>query len=212
MKVNLKEAEKFADRLNFKKVEGGLVPAVAQNYEDKDVLMLAFQNREAVIKSLTGGKLCFYSRTRKKLWTKGEESGNFLELQEYFADCDTDSVLYKVKPVGPACHKGTKSCFFDYEECFDVYALAAIIGERAKKKDKASYTVKLLGDKKKIYEKLREEIEEVIEASEVKKQKKEVIWEAADVLYHLLVLLEAEGVTLREIEGELARRHSEKKK
>ncbi len=206
MKASEKKVAEFAESLDFSK-GNGLVVAVAQS-ESGDVLMVAFQDKDAVMKTLSSGKMWYWSRSRKKLWMKGEESGNEQDLLDYHADCDRDCVLYTVKQEGVACHTGSSNCFGTGKR-FSLRELFELIERRKQAPVAGSYTNKLLADEKKITEKVVEECGEVVEAFE-EKGEKEVVWEACDVLYHLFVLCANRGIVLSDLEKELARRHSEK--
>ncbi|MDO8339191.1 MAG: bifunctional phosphoribosyl-AMP cyclohydrolase/phosphoribosyl-ATP diphosphatase HisIE [Candidatus Burarchaeum sp.] len=210
MKLNKRAAVEFAKGMDFKK-QGGLVPAIVRTPEC-EVLMLAYMNQEALMRTLTTGKMWYYSRSRRRLWRKGEESGNTQKLLAVAKDCDCDSLLFTVEQKGPACHTGNKTCFFPTNstpEPFSLAELFSLIEERKKSGDKKSYTRRLLDDKNLLSSKIYEESAELVEASR-KKEKKEVVWEAADLLYHMFVLLASKNVCLGDIERELARRRKEK--
>ncbi|MBI4399129.1 bifunctional phosphoribosyl-AMP cyclohydrolase/phosphoribosyl-ATP diphosphatase HisIE [Candidatus Micrarchaeota archaeon] len=209
LKLRTKEVEKISKVLNFEKCYG-LVPVVVQSIENKEVLMQAFMSKEAVVKTLTTGKMHYFSRSRNRIWKKGEESGNEQIVEKFYIDCDDDCILFQVRQIGNTCHTGSKTCF-EQDEIFTLNDLYQVINERKSQKDKNSYTYKLLKNKKKIFEKIREESEELIEASE-KKGKKDIVWEACDLLYHTLVLLAKENITFSEMNDELWRRHSNKRK
>ncbi|MCF8390360.1 MAG: bifunctional phosphoribosyl-AMP cyclohydrolase/phosphoribosyl-ATP diphosphatase HisIE [Bacteroidales bacterium] len=194
--------------LDFAKLDG-LIPAVVQDAASKKVLMVGFMNEAAYKKTKKTGKVCFYSRTRKKLWTKGEESGNFLSVMEIIPDCDNDTILIKAKPSGPVCHTGSDTCF--NEENIGEYHfmdyLEALLYDRKKNLPEDSYTTKLF--KKgvnKIAKKLGEEaVELIIEA----KDKNDALFleEAADLVYHLEVLLVHRGVSMKDVFKILEKRH-----
>ena len=207
MKTTQKEAEKFADSLDFEK-SGGLVSAIAQS-EEGEVLMLAFQNKEAVVETLSTGKMHYWSRSRKKLWRKGEESGNEQFLKEYHADCDRDAVLYIVEQKGNACHLDRHNCF-DREAHFTINSLWSIIEDRKENPKPGSYTNKLLENPGLARAKIKEECGEVLKAFE-EEGENEQVWEACDVIYHLLVLCASKGIALSDLEKELQKRHEEKK-
>jgi phosphoribosyl-ATP pyrophosphohydrolase/phosphoribosyl-AMP cyclohydrolase len=198
-------------KIDFKK-DGGLVPAVIQDSKSLNVLMVGYMNREAYKKTLKKKRVTFYSRKRKKLWTKGETSGNYLNVEEILTDCDLDTLLIKVRPDGPVCHEGTYSCFGEKVSGGFLYALEEIISERIDNNASESYTNKLFRRGiNKIAQKVGEEaVELVIEAKdeEIDLFKNE----AADLIYHLLVLLKAKGTSLSEIEEVLAKRHAGKGK
>ncbi|HII53532.1 bifunctional phosphoribosyl-AMP cyclohydrolase/phosphoribosyl-ATP pyrophosphatase [Candidatus Micrarchaeota archaeon CG08_land_8_20_14_0_20_49_17] len=192
-------------KLDFKKL-GGLIPAIAQNAETGEVLTLAFMDEPALRKTIETGYMNYYSRTRKKLWKKGEESGNVQKALEVYPDCDSDTLLFMVEQAHDiACHDGTRNCF--RTDRFSLERLFQIIKERRDnpKKLSLSYTSKLLKDKTLMREKIMEEAGEVVKAS-VKEGMERIIYEAGDLLYHLLVLLAGEGIELREVIEELARR------
>lgn len=165
--------------------------------------MLAFMNREALVKSLTSGCMHYYSRSRRRLWKKGEESRNVQQAVSVRRDCDSDSVLFFVRQNGPACHTGTGTCFGEKE--FDILALGKLIEERKQDASAGSYTAKLQRNRKLACEKVMEEAGELVEAAE-KKGKRAVAWEATDLLYHLLVLASSRGVPLARINGLLHKR------
>jgi phosphoribosyl-ATP pyrophosphohydrolase/phosphoribosyl-AMP cyclohydrolase len=187
--------------------ERGLVPVVAQDVEDGRVLMLAWANREALERSLAGGELTFWSRSRQALWTKGETSGNVLRLVSLHADCDGDTVLARVHPTGPACHTGEPTCFGEGSYPRAEATLPGVwrtLVERARERPEGSYTVRLLDDPNLRIKKLGEETAELIQAL-VQGDGPRATEEAADLLYHTLAALLAEGVSLddllRELEG-----------
>ncbi|MCI5606451.1 MAG: bifunctional phosphoribosyl-AMP cyclohydrolase/phosphoribosyl-ATP diphosphatase HisIE [Treponema sp.] len=199
-KVNLKDA--FISCLDFEK--SPLIPVIAQSVNG-DVLMQGYTNSEAVAKSFDCGKLTFWSRSRNELWTKGETSGNFLQLVKMRADCDRDCILATVLPAGPACHTGSWTCFTtDPGEPSSMGRLYNVIADRFANPKPGSYTATL--DDKRVREKVEEEAEELCEAD----GKEEVIWEAADLLYFVNVLMYKEGVSWKDVYDELDRRHKEK--
>jgi phosphoribosyl-ATP pyrophosphohydrolase/phosphoribosyl-AMP cyclohydrolase len=188
------ELVKFDDR--------GLVPCVAQDAASGEVLTLAYANAEALKLTVETGELHFFSRSRGKLWRKGEESGNVLKLKQLRIDCDGDAVLAMVEPTGPACHTGERSCFYrdmqgESPEPVVAEALATLqrtLCSRAAERPEGSYTVTLLDDPKLIGEKVEEEAEEVVRAAREETDER-VAEEAADLLYHLSVLLASRGVS-----------------
>ena len=195
-------------QLDFEK-QGGLVPAIIQDAATHVVLMLGFMNQEALQVTQELGKVTFYSRSKGRLWTKGETSGHFLLVKDILVDCDQDSLLIKAEPVGPTCHTGSQTCFFEENEdpLAFLRVLTKTIGERKNQPTESSYTASLF--KKginKIAQKVGEEaVELVIEA---KDQNKELFMgEAADLLFHYLVLLEAKGYSLSEVVQLLKTRH-----
>lgn len=185
----------------------GLVPVVVQDVGTGAVLMLAYANREAVELTLSTGQVHFWSRSRQSLWKKGETSGNTLQVVEAVADCDGDALLVRALPAGPACHRGTRTCFEPNPARLELGWLAAVIAGRRDADPETSYTAKLLAQGiERIAQKVGEEgVETAIAA--VAGRHEALAGEAADLLYHLLVLLEASGVRPGEIGQELLRRH-----
>jgi phosphoribosyl-ATP pyrophosphohydrolase/phosphoribosyl-AMP cyclohydrolase len=182
--------------------ERGLVPVVAQDHVSGEVLTLAYANEEALRLTVETGELHFWSRSREEIWRKGETSGNVLKLRQLRLDCDGDAVVALVEPTGPACHTGERSCFFrrvDGERGTDLAvhevlaALERTLRSRAAERPEGSYTVKLLDDPGLIGAKVEEEAEEVVRAAREESDER-VAEEAADVLYHLAVLLVSRGV------------------
>ena len=199
-KVDLKEA--FVECLDFEK--SPLIPVIAQSVNG-EVLMQGFANAEAVRKSFDCGRLTFWSRLRNELWTKGDTSGNVLQVVKMRADCDRDCVLATVLPTGPACHTGSWTCFTSaIDEKSSMGRLYNVIADRFANPKPGSYTATL--DAKRVREKVEEEAEELCEAE----GKEEVIWEAADLLYFVNVLMYKEGVSWKDVYDELDRRHKEK--
>ncbi|MHC1731232.1 MAG: bifunctional phosphoribosyl-AMP cyclohydrolase/phosphoribosyl-ATP diphosphatase HisIE [Bacteroidales bacterium] len=195
--------------VNFKK-GNGLVPAVIQDNATKQVLMVGYMNEEAYNKTLSEGRVTFFSRSKQRLWTKGETSGNFLTVKEILPDCDSDALLIRVDPAGPVCHTGTNSCFGDLDAKGFLYRLEKIISDRISENAADSYTNRLFHKGiNKIAQKVGEEaVELVIEA---KDDNIDLFRnEAADLLYHLLILLRARSTTLSEIEEVLSLRHKTK--
>ncbi|HKH44654.1 MAG TPA: bifunctional phosphoribosyl-AMP cyclohydrolase/phosphoribosyl-ATP diphosphatase HisIE [Thermoanaerobaculia bacterium] len=195
----------------------GLVPVVVQDVATGAVLMLAWANREAVERTLATGEVWFWSRSRQSLWKKGETSGNTLQLVEALVDCDSDALLVRALPAGPACHRGTRTCFEPNPAHLELGWLAEILRSRAEADPAASYTARLLGSGiERVAQKVGEEgVETAIAAVALATRGEEgrderrsaLAGEAADLLYHLLVLLQASGVEPGEIGQELARRH-----
>ena len=186
-------------QIDFTKGDG-LVPVIIQNSNSSQVLMLGYMNEEAYKKTKSGGKVTFFSRSKNRLWTKGETSGNYLFVKEIQIDCDKDTILIKVQPKGPTCHTGATSCFNEETAKGFLYQLEQTISDRIVNNVENSYSNKLY--KKginKIAQKLGEEaIELVIEA--IGNENNLLMNEAADLLYHLLVLLKAKDIKLIEIE------------
>lgn len=191
--------------LNFEKVNG-LMPVIVQDETTQQVLMLGYMNEEALEKTRTENRVTFYSRSKERLWTKGETSGNFLEVVDLNVDCDQDCILIKVNPTGPTCHKGTTSCFGEEDDKGFIYKLEQTISQRIDENDPDSYTNKLYRKGiNKVAQKVGEEaVEVVIEA----KDNNDDLFknEAADLLYHYLILLKAKGVLLEDIEAILRER------
>ena len=188
-----------------------LIPAIIQDHRTLNVLMLGYMNQESIDLTLKTKKIWFYSRSRNKLWQKGETSGNFLNLKQFVYDCDKDAILATAIPDGPTCHNGTYSCFegLDTNHNF-LYQLINIINQRNTDSKKDSYTSKLLHNGiPKIAQKIVEEAGELSIAS-LGDDKKEVIYEFADLLFHMLVLLEKTEINIEEIWSELASRNNEK--
>ena len=186
----------------------GLLPVIAQDAEDGRVLMLAWANREALERSLAGGELTFWSRSREALWTKGETSGNVLHLVSLHADCDGDTVLARVSPAGPACHTGDPTCFGGGTEPLSESTLPGVwrtLVDRAEARPEGSYTVRLLDDPNLRVKKLGEENAELIQAL-VQGDGSRAVEEAADLLYHALAALLAAGMSLEDLLGELESR------
>ena len=196
-------------KIDFKKYHDQLVPAIIQDFTTQKVLMLGFMNEEAFKKTEELGKVTFFSRSKKKLWTKGEESGNFLIVKQVLLDCDNDTLLIKAQPLGPTCHTGADTCWSErnHKEDF-LYYLEDIIELRKKSTDEKSYVRQLFRSGiNKIAQKVGEEaVEMVIES---KDNNDELFMnEAADLLFHYLVLLNAKGYTLTDVVGLLRSRHS----
>jgi phosphoribosyl-AMP cyclohydrolase / phosphoribosyl-ATP pyrophosphohydrolase len=192
--------------LNFTKLNG-LIPAIIQDYNTKEVLMLGFMNREAYEKTVEKQLVTFYSRTRSELWTKGDTSGNYLNVKEIITDCDNDTLLILAEPTGPVCHTGSKTCFGEQKSVFDLNYLQQVIDQRRNEMPEGSYTTKLFSKGiNKIAQKVGEEAVELI--IEAKDNNDELFLnEAADLVYHLLVLLSAKGFKLNDLIHILGKRH-----
>lgn len=194
--------------IDFDKMDG-LVPTIIQDADTAKVLMLGFMNREAYDKTMETGKVTFYSRTRKRLWTKGEESGNFLHVVSVKADCDRDTLLIQVHPVGPVCHTGTDTCWGEKNEqpVMFLKELQDFINVRHTEMPEGSYTTSLFrSGVNKMAQKVGEEaVETVIEACNGTDDR--LIYESADLLYHLIVLLTSKGYSIEDIARELKERH-----
>jgi len=177
-----------------------LVPVIIQDYLNLKVLMLGYMNQEAFDKTLQEKRVTFFSRSKNRLWTKGETSGNFLELIDWKLDCDSDTILIKAKPLGPTCHKGTTTCFAEESDKGFLYELQQTISDKIDNNDENSYT-NLLYKKgiNKVAQKVGEEaVELVIEAKDNNDEL--FLNEAADLLYHYLILLKAKGFTIGDVE------------
>jgi len=195
------------NKIDFDKTQG-LIPCIVQDASTHVVLMLGYMNREALEKTLHEKKLTFYSRTKQRLWTKGETSGNFLHFVEVKQDCDDDTLLFKVNPVGPTCHTGADTCFNEGNLSSGLDFLEAIIQERKANPKAGSYTNQLLdAGINKVAQKVGEEAVELI--IEAKDNNHELFLnEAADLMYHYLVLLAAKGYQLEDVLAVLRKRHS----
>lgn len=195
------------DDFDLSKCSDGLLPVIVQDAVTLRVLMLGYMNREAFEKTASEGKVTFWSRTRKTLWTKGETSGHFLYVKEMLKDCDSDTLLIKAEPVGPTCHRGTTSCFDTPDSEGFIRELSRVIKGRHEQMPEGSYTTKLfIKGVKKIAQKVGEEAtESIVEAVDGKRDR--FIYEASDLVYHLLVLLEQMDCSLEDIEKELVLRH-----
>ncbi|MEX0679758.1 MAG: bifunctional phosphoribosyl-AMP cyclohydrolase/phosphoribosyl-ATP diphosphatase HisIE [Balneolales bacterium] len=208
----------------------GLVPAVIQDRSTKQVLMLGYMNREAVQKTLDSGKVTFYSRSKKRLWMKGEQSGNILNLVQIQKDCDNDALLVEADPVGPTCHTGKTSCFHEYPYNMPspnsspvpdagnrtgsgttdglgfLNELQNLLYDRKDKRPEGSYTSKMFkAGRDKIAQKVGEEAVETVIAS--KNSREELAYEASDLLFHLMMLLTNENMKLQDLVKELQKRH-----
>jgi len=194
--------------LDFEKM-GGLVPAIIQDANTRNVLMLGFMNKEAYEKTVETGKVTFWSRTRNKLWTKGEESGNFLNVVSMKDDCDHDTLLVKAVPVGPVCHTGAATCFEDNNEMGILFLsmLQDFIDKRFQEMPEGSYTTSLFqSGVNRMAQKVGEEaVETVIEATNGSDGR--MLYEASDLIYHLIVLLTSKGYRIEDIAEALQQRH-----
>lgn len=196
--------------LDFNKMDG-LIPAIIQDNYTSKVLMLGFMNKEAFEKTLETGKVTFFSRTKNRLWTKGEESGNFLNVVSIKEDCDKDTLLIKVNPVGPVCHKGTDTCWGEKneEDIMFLKYLQDFIYTRHEEMPEKSYTTSLFQSGiNRMAQKVGEEaVETVIEATNGTDDG--LIYEASDLIYHLIVLLTSKGYRIEDLACELKKRHKE---
>ncbi|MEK6949859.1 MAG: bifunctional phosphoribosyl-AMP cyclohydrolase/phosphoribosyl-ATP diphosphatase HisIE [Nanoarchaeota archaeon] len=195
-KIKLDEA--FISLLDFKKNDG-LIPTIAQD-DKKQVLMLAFSNKESLLRTFKTGKATYYSRSRKKLWKKGETSGNYQEILRVKYDCDKDTLLFIVRQKNVACHKGRYSCFEDEE--FTLEGLYEVIADKILNPKEGSYTSKIASDEKKIKAKIKEECNEVLNY----RDSDNLVWEIADLFYFVMVIMAKKGIALDDIKNELWRR------
>ena len=196
--------------IDFEK-SGGLVPAIIQDATTNNVLMLGYMNEEAYKRTVATGKVTFWSRSRKTLWTKGETSGNYLNLVSISVDCDNDTLLVKVHPEGPVCHKGTATCWSEennFNPLLFLSELQDFIEKRHEEMPEGSYTTSLFKDGlNRMAQKVGEEaLEAVIEA--VNGTDDRLVYEASDMFYHLIVLLTAKGLRIEDVARELLERHS----
>jgi phosphoribosyl-AMP cyclohydrolase / phosphoribosyl-ATP pyrophosphohydrolase len=196
-------------QLDFTKLNG-LIPAVIQDNTTLKVLMLGFMNEEAVAKTEETGKVTFFSRTKNRLWTKGEESGNFLDVVSIDSDCDNDTLLIKVNPVGPVCHTGDDTCWGEENEESDILFLEYLqdfIDQRKQEMPEGSYTTSLFkSGTRKIVQKVGEEAVETIIGA-MAEDDENFLYEGADLLYHLIVLLSHKGYRIEDLARELKKRH-----
>lgn len=192
--------------IDFNK-NAGLVPVIIQNSNTLQVLMLGYMNEEALKKTELEGKVTFFSRSKKRLWTKGEESGNYLFVDEIMPDCDNDTILIKARPNGPTCHTGTTSCFKEETSKGFLYELENVIEQRISDKNEGSYTAQLFSKGiNKVAQKVGEEAVELV--IESKDNNLDLFKnESADLLYHFLILLKTKDLKLEEIEKVLEGRH-----
>lgn len=195
--------------LDFEKMEG-LIPAIIQDADTQKVLMLGFMNREAYEQTVASGKVTFYSRTKKRLWMKGEESGNVLNVVSIKADCDNDTLLIQVHPAGPVCHTGTDTCWGEENKqpVMFLKELQDFIQKRHDEMPEGSYTTSLFqSGVNKMAQKVGEEaVETIIEACNGTDER--LIYEGADLLYHLIVLLTSKGLSIEDLANELKERHA----
>ena len=196
--------------IDFEKTDG-LVPAIIQDNTTRNVLMLGYMNREAYEKTMATGKVTFWSRSRNCLWTKGETSGNFLNLVDIKVDCDNDTLLVRVNPTGPACHLGTDTCWGETNDANPLLFLTELqdfINKRHEEMPEGSYTTSLFKDGlNHMAQKVGEDtLEAVIEATNGTNDR--LIYEASDMFYHLIVLLTSKGLRIEDIAKELKERHA----
>lgn len=208
--------KQIIDNLSFD--EDGLIPAIVQDDTTSEVLMMAYMNKESLLKTITTKETWFFSRRRQQLWHKGATSGNRQTVKKIAYDCDADTLLIIVEPAGPACHTGEVSCFYRTllpskasNKRHIISQLVQLIHDRFKHPVEGSYTTYLLREGlDKVLKKIGEESSEVIIAAK-NDQPAELIWEISDLVYHMLILMEIKDIRLSEIKEELAKRHIEKK-
>lgn len=200
---------KEISQLDFEKT-GGLIPAIIQDAETQVVLMLGYMNSEALAKTKMSGKVTFFSRSKNRLWTKGEESGNFLNVVSIGVDCDNDTLLIKVNPTGQVCHTGSDTCFEEVNASNDILFLSYLqdfIDRRKIEMPEGSYTTKLFSEgTRKIAQKVGEEAVETIVGA-MANDNENLVYESSDLLYHLIVLLADKGIRIEDVVKELKSRH-----
>jgi len=217
LQLNKKDIEDFIAKVNFEK-GNGLVPAIVQDASNDQVLMQGYMNEEALRLTLASGKTHFWSRTKGRIWLKGEESGHHSLVQNAVLDCDNDAILFKVQQIGPVCHTGEQSCFYKPLKAEDKQEVDAkmlerlfeVIKERIRNPTQKSYVSRLTAKgEDAVLQKIGEEATEIILAAK-EDNPKEITHEAADVLFHILVLFAQKGIPLTRIFEELERRHKKK--
>ncbi|WP_135456591.1 bifunctional phosphoribosyl-AMP cyclohydrolase/phosphoribosyl-ATP diphosphatase HisIE [Vibrio echinoideorum] len=204
------EVGALSKRIDWDKV-GGLVPAIVQDYQSSQVLMMGYMNPAALEKTGETGQVTFFSRTKERLWTKGETSGNVLQLQNMSLDCDNDTLLVKVNPIGPTCHTGTTTCWDadkqDETQMVWLHQLEQLLAARKDADPESSYTASLYArGTKRISQKVGEEGVEVALAA-TSGDKAELVCESADLIYHLMVLLQDQGLSMNDVVNKLKERH-----
>ncbi|EGR0365334.1 bifunctional phosphoribosyl-AMP cyclohydrolase/phosphoribosyl-ATP diphosphatase HisIE [Vibrio cholerae] len=200
----------LTDRIDWQKVDG-LVPAIVQDFQSSQVLMMGYMNPEALQKTLDTQQVTFFSRSKQRLWTKGETSGHVLQLKNIALDCDQDTLLVKVNPIGPTCHTGTVTCWDgdaqEESQMVWLHQLEQLLAERKNADPNSSYTASLYArGTKRIAQKVGEEGVEVALAATAG-DKEELICESADLMYHLLVLLQEQGLAMNDVINKLKERH-----
>ena len=217
LQLNETEIDKFVEKADFEK-GNGLVPAVVQDSSNDRVLMQGYMNEEALRLTLASGKTHFWSRTKGRIWLKGEESGHHSLVQNAVLDCDNDTILFKVQQIGPVCHTGEESCFYKPLKAEDKQEVDAkmlerlfeVIKERIRNPTEKSYVSRLTAEGvDAVLQKIGEEAVEIVLAAK-EDNPKEITHEAADVLFHILVLFAQKGIPLTSIFEELERRHKKK--
>ncbi|BDP35611.1 TPA: bifunctional phosphoribosyl-AMP cyclohydrolase/phosphoribosyl-ATP diphosphatase HisIE [Vibrio parahaemolyticus] len=204
------EVSSLSERINWEKVDG-LVPAIVQDFQSSQVLMMGYMNQDALAKTGETGQVTFFSRTKERLWTKGETSGNVLQLVNISLDCDNDTLLVRVNPIGPTCHTGTTTCWDgdaqEESQMVWLHQLEQLLAARKSADPDSSYTASLYArGTKRISQKVGEEGVEVALAA-TSGDKAELVCESADLIYHLLVLLQDQGLSMNDVVNKLKERH-----
>ncbi|MFW1029711.1 bifunctional phosphoribosyl-AMP cyclohydrolase/phosphoribosyl-ATP diphosphatase HisIE [Vibrio parahaemolyticus] len=210
MSFKAAEVSSLSERINWEKVDG-LVPAIVQDFQSSQVLMMGYMNQDALAKTGETGQVTFFSRTRERLWTKGETSGNVLQLVNISLDCDNDTLLVRVNPIGPTCHTGTTTCWDgdaqEESQMVWLHQLEQLLAARKSADPDSSYTASLYArGTKRISQKVGEEGVEVALAA-TSGDKAELVCESADLIYHLLVLLQDQGLSMNDVVNKLKERH-----
>jgi phosphoribosyl-ATP pyrophosphohydrolase/phosphoribosyl-AMP cyclohydrolase len=210
MSFSTADVNALQGRIDWQKVDG-LVPAIVQDFQSSQVLMMGYMNQEALVKTGETGQVTFFSRTKERLWTKGETSGNVLQLVNIALDCDSDTLLVKVNPIGPTCHTGTTTCWDGDAQAESqmvwLHQLEQLLAARKSADPDSSYTASLYArGTKRISQKVGEEGVEVALAA-TSGDKAELVCESADLIYHLLVLLQDQGLSLSDVINKLKERH-----
>ncbi|EOI6602980.1 bifunctional phosphoribosyl-AMP cyclohydrolase/phosphoribosyl-ATP diphosphatase HisIE [Vibrio parahaemolyticus] len=210
MSFKAAEVSSLSERINWEKVDG-LVPAIVQDFQSSQVLMMGYMNQDALAKTGETGQVTFFSRTKERLWTKGETSGNVLQLVNISLDCDNDTLLVRVNPMGPTCHTGTTTCWDgdaqEESQMVWLHQLEQLLAARKSADPDSSYTASLYASgTKRISQKVGEEGVEVALAA-TSGDKAELVCESADLIYHLLVLLQDQGLSMNDVVNKLKERH-----
>ncbi|HCE2220512.1 TPA: bifunctional phosphoribosyl-AMP cyclohydrolase/phosphoribosyl-ATP diphosphatase HisIE [Vibrio parahaemolyticus] len=210
MSFKAAEVSSLSERINWEKVDG-LVPAIVQDFQSSQVLMMGYMNQDALAKTGETGQVTFFSRTKERLWTKGETSGNVLQLVNISLDCDNDTLLVRVNPIGPTCHTGTTTCWDgdaqEESQMVWLHQLEQLLAARKSADPDSSYTASLYArGTKRISQKVGEEGVEVALAA-TSGDKAELVCESADLIYHLLVLLQDQGLSMNDVVDKLKERH-----
>lgn len=213
MSFKAAEVSSLSERINWEKVDG-LVPAIVQDFQSSQVLMMGYMNQDALAKTGETGQVTFFSRTKERLWTKGETSGNVLQLVNISLDCDNDTLLVRVNPIGPTCHTGTTTCWDgdaqEESQMVWLHQLEQLLAARKSADPDSSYTASLYArGTKRISQKVGEEGVEVALAA-TSGDKAELVCESADLIYHLLVLLQDQGLSMNDVVNKLKERQDRK--